>query len=109
MTSMSDPARHVLNVVCLRESLPVDGWEHYLTSMSDDGVGVFTYDRPDGTTLRVYCSADGYRHELVPPRAPFTGGQLGSSCEDYLAATQHGDGGAGGGWDGASRPIVGRR
>ena len=29
-------------------------WEHYLTSMSDDGDSVFVYDNENGDTLRIY-------------------------------------------------------
>src|SRR5690242_2270583 len=41
---MSPTARHVLNVIALREELPLDGWNHYLRSISDDDVSVFYFD-----------------------------------------------------------------
>jgi hypothetical protein len=49
--SMTTSARHVLNVAILRheaktgERLPLRGWEHYATTLGDDGLGRFHYDR----------------------------------------------------------------
>jgi len=58
---MSPTARHVLNVVALREDLPLDGWSHYLTSLGDNDVSVFYFDRrADGRTLKVRVTDDGY-------------------------------------------------
>lgn len=37
-------------------------WEHYLTSMSDDGNSVFVYDNAAGDTLRIFPM--GSRHEI---------------------------------------------
>lgn len=73
MTSMSDAARRVLNAVAIRENLPVDGWEHYFTSMGDDGVSVFHFDRApeDGAGwLRVVVSAEGYEVDWSESRRP---------------------------------------
>jgi hypothetical protein len=52
--TMTTAARHALHVALLRhmeasgETLPLDGWQHYSTSIAEDGVGRFSYDRIDG-------------------------------------------------------------
>jgi hypothetical protein len=58
---MSPTAQHVLDVVAPREELPFDGWEHYLTSIGDDGVSVYYFDHEaDGRTLKVRVTTGGY-------------------------------------------------
>lgn len=73
---MTDAARRVLNVVALREDLPVDGWDHYLTGAGDDGVSTFHYDRPDGRCLIVNVSAEGH---VVDPRSILVAPELETS------------------------------
>jgi len=72
-TVMSDSARHVLNVVALRENLPLGGWEHYFSGMSDDGVSTFHFDRApeDGAGwLKVIVDADGMRVDWTESKHP---------------------------------------
>lgn len=63
MTEMTDTARHILHVVCIREGLPITGWEHYFTSIGDDGISTFSYDRAEKDTfggLVVRVTPEGY-------------------------------------------------
>ena len=46
----------------VNHNLDPNEWEHYLTSMSDDGDSVFVYDNDAGDTLRIYPV--GSRHEI---------------------------------------------
>ena len=62
MSSMTPAARRVLFDACATNDLPLDGWDHYFTAMSDDGVSVFSYDRaPEAGAgwLRVLVSNHG--------------------------------------------------
>jgi hypothetical protein len=73
MPTMTPAAQHVLNQACLRQDLPLDGWEHFLTSCGDDGVSRFVFDRdaPEGSlTLRVEVSGNGVTDELRVARKP---------------------------------------
>jgi hypothetical protein len=73
VTAMSDAARRILNVVALREGLPLDGWEHFYTAAGDDGATVFSYDRAhkDGAGwLHVISDADGVRVDWEQSRRP---------------------------------------
>ncbi len=59
MTSMTPAAQRELNVAALRLGLELEGWEHYLTAMTDEGSSVFAYDRESGDTLRVEITSEG--------------------------------------------------
>jgi len=61
-STMTDAARRVLHVAILRyeqeagpdsATLPLDGWEHYSTGTTDEGISTFGYDRADGRSLYV--------------------------------------------------------
>lgn len=56
---MSPTARHELNVACLRLGLELEGWEHYLTAMTDEGSSVFAFDHESGDVLRVELASEG--------------------------------------------------
>ena len=65
---MSKAARDVLVAACKVKNVPATGWDHYLTSMSDEGSSVFVYDNDEGETLRVTLTNQGQslNVELVP-------------------------------------------
>jgi hypothetical protein len=75
-SQMSDAARRVLHRVALDEDLPLDGWEHYFTGMSDDGASVFHFDRApeDGHGwLCVIVDAEGTRVDWEQSMRPKLG------------------------------------
>ena len=61
---MTDTARHILNQACIANDLPLDGWEHYYTGISDDGESVFIFDRED-VTLKVTRTGEGNVVEIT--------------------------------------------
>ena len=61
---MSPTARRILEAVCERENLSVEGWEHYMSAMDENGQGVFMYDRGPDSTMRVSTRGDGYVCQL---------------------------------------------
>lgn len=86
-SKMTDAARHVLNVAILRHAestghrLPLDGWEHYYTGMSDDGVSAFSFDRaPEDTGGWLRVVIDGEHAPHLDPEQ--SGGPIFDATDD---------------------------